>query len=249
MLKKTALMGLTAAAFTLPAASHADTFLGIYLGAYSWQSSFSGDLGTEGDNNIDIEDDLGFDDSESNTVFYAALEHPVPVLPNIRLQQTSLEVSGDNTGANFDFDGITFSGDISTNVDFSHTDLTLYYEILDNWVSLDIGLTARKFDGSILIADGTNSSEVTLDATIPLGYLKAQFDLPFTGLSAGVDGNFIGYSGNTISDVNAMINYEATFGLGVAVGYRTFGLELDDIDDLNTELTFDGYYAAVTYHF
>ena len=250
MLRKAALIGCTAGALTLPLSSHADTVLGLYLGAYSWQSSFSGDLGTDGDSDIDSEKDLGFDSSEANTVFYAALEHPIPVLPNIRLQKTALEVDGSSDSVTFTFDGANFSSAVSTDVDFSHTDLTLYYEILDNWVSLDVGITARKFDGSILITDNaTTSREVSLDATIPLGYLKAQFDLPFTGLSVGVDGNFIGYSGNSISDVNAMLNYEMSFGLGLALGYRSMSLELDDVDDLNTKLTFDGYYGAITYHF
>jgi outer membrane protein len=228
MLKKSLLISCTLAA--LPSVSQADTILGLYLGASHWQTGLSGSLNEQGNASSDVEDDFGIDD-EGNNFIYAALEHPIPLVPNIKLQQTSLDAAGSN----------------GSNVDFSHTDATLYYEILDNWVSLDIGLTARTFNGAVTFPSSTD--ELELSATMPMLYAKAQFDLPFTGLSAGVEGNLIGYSGNNLKDLNARINYEAFMGLGIAVGYRVFTLELDDIDDLNSDLTLDGFYAGLTYHF
>jgi outer membrane protein len=250
-MKKLLITGTLGLALSAPVVQ-ADS-LGIYAGAHSWKTSFSGDINSTDTNSIiDLEDTLGFDDS-SNNVYYIALEHPIPLLPNIKLQQTKLEIDGDSTlGESITFDGITFPAGthINSDVDFSHTDATLYYQLLDNWVSLDLGLTARKFDGFIDIADTSNNrAKVSIDNTVPMLYAKAQFDLPLTGLSIGVDGNIISYSGNSLSDINATINYEFSFGLGLAAGYRVFNLSLDDVDDIDSDLTMDGTYAALTFHF
>jgi outer membrane protein len=241
----------TTAVCTLSTA-HADTVFGIYAGAYNWKADFSGDINdTDADQNIDLEDDLGFSD-ESNNVFYIAIEHPVPVLPNIRIQHTALDSSADGRlTRDFTFDDVDFEvgEDVATDIDFTHTDITLYYEILDNWVNLDVGLTARKFDGEIRIAGIGETAQVDLDATLPMLYVAAQFDLPLTGLSAGVGGNAVGYSGNTLLDLNAYVQYEFKFGLGLRGGYRTFTLELDDVDDIDSDLTLDGLYGALVFHF
>jgi outer membrane protein len=232
--------------------AHADTVFGIYAGAYSWKADYSGDINdTDAGQKIDLEDDLGFSD-ESNNVFYVAIEHPVPLLPNVRLQHTALDSSArGRLTHDFTFDDVDFNVNegVATDIDFTHTDLTLYYELLDNWVNLDIGLTVRKFDGEIAISGLNKSARVDLDAALPMVYIAAQFDLPFTGLSAGVGGNAIGYSGNTLLDLNAYVQYEFPFGLGVRGGYRTFTLELDDVDDIDSDLTLDGLYGAIVFHF
>jgi outer membrane protein len=248
---KRLLLASAITACTLSAA-HADTVFGIYAGAYNWKADYSGDINdTDADQNIDLEDDLGFSD-ESNTVFYIAVEHPVPILPNVRIQHTALDSSADGRlTRDFTFDDVDFSvgQDVATKIDFTHTDLTLYYEVLDNWVNLDLGLTVRKFDGEIEIVGAGETAQVDIDATLPMLYVAAQFDLPLTGLSAGLSGNAIGYSGNTLLDLNGYLQYEFAFGLGLRGGYRTFSLKLDDVNDIDSDLTLDGYYAALTFHF
>jgi len=248
---------LASAIFTCSAActistAHADTVFGIYAGAYSWKADFSGDINdTDNDQTIDLEDELGLSDESSN-VFYVAIEHPVPVLPNVRIQHTALDSSAEGRlEGNVTFDDVdfTFGENVATDIDLTHTDLTLYYEILDNWVNLDIGVTARVFDGEIKIEGVGDIAQVDVDATLPMLYVAAQFDLPLTGLSAGVGGNAIDYSGNTLLDLNAYVQYEFAFGLGLRGGYRTFTLELDDVDDIDSDLTLDGAYGALVFHF
>jgi len=248
---------LASALFTCSAAcilstAHADTVFGIYAGAYNWKADYSGDINdTDAGQKIDLEDDLGFSD-ESNTVYYIAIEHPIPVLPNVRIQHTALDSSAHGTlTRNFTFDDTDFNlGEaVATKIDFTHTDLTLYYEVLDNWVNLDIGLTVRKFDGEISIEGFNENAHVDIDATIPMLYVDSQFDLPLTGLSVGVGGNAIAYSGNTLLDLNGYVQYQFPFGLGLRGGYRTFKLELDDVNSIDSDLTLDGYYAALTFHF
>lgn len=226
MLKKSLVLA-TALASVSPLSAQAATLLGVELGVNHWNTGFSGDVAKHGGSKKDVEKDMKLED-EGNISFYAALEHPVPLIPNIKLQSTNIEA--DKNGG----------------VDFSHLDGTLYYEILDIWVSLDLGFTVRKFSGGITLNDGDKEMELT--KTVPMFYGKARFDLPFTGLSASVTGNTTSFKGSQM-DLDMNLTYEFAFGLGAMVGYRTYNLELDDLADIDTDVTLDGYYLGVGYKF
>lgn len=233
----------------LASGAQADTILGVYASAGVWDAGISGNFHSEdlGSTNIDAKGDLGLKD-DKQTVVSIALEHPIPVVPNILLRRTPLEFSGSKTTV-VQFDNQTFAGVVDSKVDLTHTDATLYYEILDNWVNLDLGLTARLFDGQVALrSSGGQSGRVDIDAPIPMLYAKAQFDLPFSGLKFAVEGNGVGYGGNTLTDVSAKIGYESKLRFGIEGGYRRFGLKLDDVDDFTGDLTIDGPFLAVTLH-
>ena len=83
---------------------------------------------------------------------------------------------------------------------------------------------------------------------IPLLYAQARFDLPFTGLSLGVEANGISYDDDTLYDVKINLAYEFAFGLGIEAGYRAFDLEYDD-DDEFADVTIGGAYAGVVWDF
>ena len=245
---------LSAACLTaLSAFTCADTVLGVYAGVGIWQADYGGDTGTVA---VDL-NELNLED-ESNNFYYLALEHPVPLLPNLRLQKTDISSSETATlTRNFTLDDQSFSAseEVTTDLELTHTDATLYYEVLDNWVNLDIGLTLRAFDGEAAVTSTTTatSDRVDLDEVIPLLYLKTQFDLPFSGWSIAADGNAVGYSGDSFSDLSAKIAYSSDalplLDLGLEIGYRRMALEVDDEGDLTADVTVDGPYAAVTLHF
>lgn len=270
MIKKTLLVGILALCTSMSA--HADRVFGLFLGAYGWNGNYSGTLssaeGLPADApsgwelpDIDIEDDLGFSD-DTGGVYYIAVEHFIPLVPNVKLVHSDISSNGtDTVNKLISLDGELFGlgQDIKTIADFTHTDLTLYYQILDNWVELDVGLTARVFDGLVEMTALTDStiggfeagttSTIDIDITAPLLYGAAQFNLPLTGLYISVDANAIAYSGNSLTDINANIGYEFKFGLGLMAGYRTFSMELDDIHNLDTDVQLDGPYGALTFHF
>ncbi len=233
----------------------ADTIFGVYAGAGVWQTDFDGDASDTGQVSIDL-DDLGIEDESSNMV-WLAVEHPIPILPNVRLQSTDISV--DETGTltvSTTVDGTTFTNgeQVDSTFDLTHTDVTLYYEVLDNWLNLDIGLTARIFDGEISLTSlsTNNSATLDLDAPVPMLYIKSQIDLPFTGFYVMAAANGIGYSGNTLTDFVGALGYQSdgwVMDLGVEVGVRNFNLELDDLDDIDAEIDLSGAYAAFTLHF
>lgn len=247
MLKKIAPLGLMLAALNAQA-----DFIGLHAGAGIWQPDLSGNFKSEGSTaaDFDLERDLGYSDSTANT-FYVAIEHPVPLVPNVRLERTSLseKSTGSITG---DFNGQTYNGSVKSTIDLSHTDFTAYYELLDGlaWINLDAGLTLRQFDGEISI----DSNALDIDAPVPLLYGKAAVDLPFSPFPASVGAqiNYLSISGVTVADQRFYVAAAAPLAVidvGAEVGYRNFGVELDDVGDLNADLTASGWYASATLHF
>lgn len=229
--------------------------VGVYAGAQKWNYDIDGYVST-GSENIDFNDDLGYDDSDDNS-YFVALEHPIPVLPNIKIQQTNLEGQGRGTASqNYTFGSVPFLAGTPTvsNYDFSNTDYTLYYEILDNWVNLDLGITGKQFDGFVdvgveVTTGGPIVSRVDFKGTVPMLYGKAQFDLPLTGFNVGSTMNIGQTTDDKINDYTLYFGYEGETGFGFEVGYRNFTVEFDDFDELSTDFTFDGYYASLNFHF
>lgn len=253
-------VALAAALIAVPHLASADTILGLYAGAGIWNTSMDGTVGSDEDPITSKE--LGID-SNQNTFFYAALEHPIPLVPNIRIAHTGLQVDGQAiVSREFTLDEYTFQADAdtATEIDLTHTDFTLYYELLDNWVTMDLGITARQLDGYAKV-EGTviqddeeeqRTETVDLDVIVPMLYARAQFDLPLTGFHAGGAINYIGYEENTFSDIDVYVGYSAgTLGLdmGIDVGYRKLNVTVDDDEDLTADVSVDGIYAALTLHF
>ena len=231
--------------------AQADTLLGIYAGAGTWKQDYSGDAAAFG-TAIDLEDDLGFTD-ETNNILYAALEHGVPVLPNIRVQHSNISIDADNMlSRTIDFNGVTFplNETIATELDLTQTDLVLYYEILDNVFSLDVGLAVRWVDGHFDIASSVDSTRAEFKGVLPMLYGKARVDLPFSGFWLGAEAQGLGYDGSQLFDANVQLGWESPIGLGLEAGWRTYRLELDDVDDFSdASIDVSGPYAALNYHF
>ena len=248
---------LGAAAICLPALVQADT-IGFEVGASAWNQNYEGTV-QSGPDSLDIEKTLGLED-ETNNSFYVLIEHPIPLIPNVMLTRTEMDIKETVTiDDGFIFDGTPFpSGtSVTTESDLSHTDLTLYYELLDNWVSLDLGITVRQFDEGITLKGEvpigpsilTLTASEDIDDTLPMLYVAAKFDLPLTGLYVGGDVNALAYDGDSLLDYKINIGYETSFGLGAEVGFRSFDLDYEDSRDEKADATIDGGYATIFYHF
>lgn len=241
-----ALSSLTA----LSPPSFADA-LGLHVGAGQWQSDYSGSVG---ETSLSMSE-LGYNKITNNT-FYVAFEHPIPLIPNLRFDGAVLQDDSQVTlSQDFQLDNVyhTAGNTLQTKLDITQYDGTLYYEVLDNWVSLDLGLSVRKFDGKMqAISPGTPLDSADIDGYLPLLYSRAKIELPFTGLSIGAHAQGIEYSGDTVTDLSANIAYmfdTSVIDLGIELGYRQEKLELSDLDALNSDITLEGPYASVLFHF
>ena len=222
-------------------------FVGINIGVSHWSPDLSGSFNSNNNASIEVESDLGINDP-SQTSLVLILEHPIPLLPNVKYQNFDLEASGNKTlTKNLNFNGNNyFAGDnVSSTVDLSHDDIVLYYEILDNWVNLDLGIDIKRFNGQI----GINNNNIAVDQTLPLLYISARFDLPFTGFYVGADVNHLSVGDDSANDSTFLIGYESSIGLGIEGGMKTFSLDLDDANNVDTIIDYEGIYLNGFFHF
>jgi outer membrane protein len=222
-------------------------FVGLNIGAYAWNPDIAGSMHTGSDSKIELDSDLGFKD-ESGSGLSVSLEHPMPALPNVRYQTVDLKSSSRSTiSSDIRFNGNTYSAaeTINSTLDLSHQEIVLYYEMLDNWINLDLGIDLKMFDGEA----GINDNRVTIDETIPMLYLSARVDLPFTGFYVGANIQQLSLGDNSAEDTTLLIGYESNLGLGIEGGFKTFNLDLNDANNLDTNLEYDGLFLNGYFHF
>jgi len=249
--KKLNITGAICLGALLSANVQADTLFGVYAGVGTWQQEFRGEM-TSSISTIDVEEDLALQEEE-NLIFYLALEHGVPVLPNIRAQYFDLTTDGANVlSRTLEFNDEVFvqSESVSTIVDLTQSDAILYYEVLDNVVSLDLGVAFAMVEGSIALTSTTQTVQADFDEIIPMAYAKFRADLPLSRLWIGVEAQGVSYSDSSLVEYNAQIGWESELGLGIEAGWRAVQIEFDEFDDMDSAtLDIDGPYAAINFHF
>lgn len=246
-MKKTAIAAFLVA--MTPVASHADLLFTVGAKASMWSPEPSGQI----DEGVSVDgstNGLGLD-GDSGTQLTVFFEHPVPMLPNVRLRQTSLEMTGDGTLLT-EFNGQVFAGDIDSELDLSHTDATFYWGVPlpVPYVDINFGLTARMFDGYALVESDVQSEEVDLDFAMPMGFLEAQVGSPF-GLYAQAEINAIGYDGNSLTDMSFVLGYDLpvpVVDLGLEIGHRSLSMKTNkDTTEIETDFDVTGLFYGASF--
>ena len=239
-----------AVASALPMMAQADLLFTVEAGANIWNAEASGNVGddvTVGKNGLDL-------DSENSNVMYVSFEHPVPMIPNVKIKNTSLDLSGEGS-QDFTFLNENFDGASESQLDLSHTDLTLYWGVPlpIPFFDINFGLTARQFDGVISVTDQsspTRTAEEDLDFVLPMGYLNVDFDSHF-GVYARAELNAIGYDGNSISDLELAVGYTLPLpipmvDINLEAGHRTLNFTTDeDSLDVDTDVDASGMFFGL----
>ena len=245
-MKKTAIALVLAA--LAPMSANADLLFTLGAKASSWGAEPSGEI----DNGVSVEGDGLNIDSENGMQLTVFFEHPVPVIPNIKIKQTNLDLSGSGD-VNISFLDQSFDEQVDSTLDLTHTDFTLYWglPIPLPFVGFDFGLTARQFDGLAEVKGrGTGITESQdLDFTLPMGYGAINITTPF-GLYATADINYVSAGGNKLSDISYALGYDLPIpvvDLGIEGGYRAMNLETDEDDvDLATDVEISGTYFGAS---
>lgn len=241
-MKKILISSLLAA--SLATSINAD-FIGFEAGAAFWNASATGDVQYKSGTKFDLADNLGLDDNTGANFLWAVVEHPVPIIPNLKIEKSSFSVDSKTLSAG------SFAGTSNVAVGqkseliLDQTDFKIYYELLDNWVNIDAGINIKVIDGSVTLGSTTED----ISASIPMLYAKGKIQLPFSGFALEADVSTISFSGSSFTDAKAAILYETSYGLGATIGYKKESLNLDDISDYNAEISISGMYAGVFYHF
>ncbi|TWX55240.1 TIGR04219 family outer membrane beta-barrel protein [Colwellia hornerae] len=248
-MKKTALAVLVTG--LLSTSAMADTIAGLYIGGSIWSNEATGTFGEQSGLV-----DFNLQDKEQGS-FYIALEHPIPLIPNLMITSTTLDTDGATVLLkDFDFSGKTFDAGtaVDSTFDISYVDYTLYYEIFDNGLfSFDIGLTGRDFDGDITVSADSLSGTLAVTEVVPMLYVSTIVGLPGTSFNLFANGNLLSIDDHTIYDYQVGVSYELIDNLAVDVnltlGYKAVKFELEDLDDLYTNIEFKGAFAGVVVHF
>lgn len=230
------------------AGAHADTILGFDATAGVWQPGYTGGIGVD---SFNVDE---FALTEDNATFIQlALEHPIPLVPNILVAHSKIETYGAamlTSDVTFGDQTFVVDTEIGADINLTHTDATLYYEILDNWVNLDLGLTARQYSGEFDVSSDLQSENIALSGVLPMVYGMARFDLPFTGWSIIAQGNGTAYNGDSHTDLTAKIRWDFAPVLDFAVeaGYRAMVLDVQELDALQSDLEIKGPYLGLSLH-
>ena len=202
--------------------------LGTYFGADIWQSGVDG---TIKHNSTDLTS--SYEDTYNYRI-YAKLEHPLPLIPNVALRFSNVDITG--TGAD-------------ENLNLKTTNFTLYYELLDNdIVSLDAGVTWRQLDGVF----EKNGSEHNLNAPVPMGYAYGEVGLPLLPLKGFAMVNAVSLTGDVYNDaeigLSFMLNPGYVLDWSIRAGYRVQQLDFN-VDGVKTDATIDGAFVGFEGHF
>lgn len=220
-------------ALSMSAAMASASTLGFGVEADYYNPEIEGDFSFT-HNGTATSTDFGSDD-DTATQIGVFLEHPIPIIPNIRLDYTS-ETS---------FEGTSLILPGTNTVEFTQLDTTLYYEVFDNNAfELDIGITGKWFDGSV---SGTENQN--FDLIVPMGYAATSIHLPVLPLRLDGDVKYVSYSGNNLSDIKVKAVWEVIAGLEAVVGYRYSKLKIDDEEDVIADMKIKGPFVGIGYRF
>ena len=226
-----AMIALGALSAAQPA--QADILFGVYGEAQYWFTGTSGGYGdSKAFNGYEFED-------EEQLRLSVALHHPIPLLPNVRIETQDMKTTGQFTSGN--------TGEL----DLSHDSAIFYYTFLDNsLVRLHAGVAAKRFYGHVADSSG---NAWNLSETIPTAYALVGGGLPFTGLSAYARGHVLAIDSSSLQDIEIALEYRILDSVlldgSIQVGYRYFNVELDDVAGLYSDVEFKGPFVGFQLHF
>lgn len=275
MIKKV-LVATLAAFFT--ANVQADT-VGLYLGGQVWQSDASGTFGEKNaliDSNLKKEQQINYFIAvehpfpflpnariSSNTLDTTG---KTTLIQEFSFGDETFPI-GDDVNANYNvsyvdytlyyelFDNGLFSFDLGLSArDFSGTVTVAGPTIIDD----DDCLQTSQGNPCPPISTSTSSSvtpkgKIKTDRIEPMLYVATNINLPSTGLSVFAQGDFSLTGDHSLYDYQVGLSYDLVDSMmvdfNVTLGYRVVNMELEDLNDLYTDLEFKGAFVGVIAHF
>lgn len=236
----------------------AQAALGFHLsaGAGIWSEQPSGYVNDTGGGlpttDVNLKSDFGLA-NHAQGYFWVDFQHPIPVLPDVEIRYSDIKNSGSGVLAQaINYGGNSYAANekVEGQLNLKQTDFILYYQPLDNVVQLKLGLDVKALDLAARISSSFQSSQAAARITVPMLYAGLGVSLPFTGLSAQVNGSYLGYANDYFADYQAQVAYETPIGLGMQVGYREETLKADIAkNNPSGEIQLKGVFAGLYYDF
>ncbi len=219
----------------------------------------------ESDNDrIDVKNDANLGD-KTKPWAKLKLEHPIPLIPNIKLAYMPMKFDGSGNvtrTVKWGDERYNLNAGFNLSVKLDRVDTTLYYNFpfiktaTAGKLDVEFGLNVRTimFDGK-LSGTTTGGASVTESASItlpiPMGHLAAEIR-PISLLSLVGELNYIGYKNNAYYDYVAGLRLNSRVRTPlkpfVEVGYRYEKLKIDE-EGVKTDLKVKGLYGLVGVRF
>jgi outer membrane protein len=222
----------------------------------------------ESDNDrIDVKNDARLGDKTKPWV-KLKLEHPIPVIPNIKLAYMPMKFDGSGVlTRDINWGGRTYqaNADFNLSVKLNRVDTILYYNFpfiktaTAGKLDVELGLNVRTvmFDGKLSGTEKNTNQSISesksITLPIPMGHLAAEIR-PINQVSLVGEINYIGYGKNNYHDyrVGLRLNSHGLLWTPlkpfVEVGYRHEKLKID-VQDVKTDLNIKGLYGFVGVRF
>jgi len=192
----------------------------------------------------------------SQAYVWMLIKHPIPIVPNLRLEYVQLDDEGSVSGEFKDFEvpaGLTSK----LTYDMKQYDVIPYYNILDNtaWITLDLGLDFKIVDYSYDVAAVTGYAGYSDSGTtvIPMGYLRTRVEIPATDIGLEADLKYVQYQDYKAYEYRAKIDYTLSFvpviQPALEIGYRMQKIDIDDSDKTLVDMEYSGVYAGLMLRF
>jgi len=247
----------------LATAANAD-FARVEAGAGLWMQTPTGySSRTDGDGLLNLDGTYISSETDSTETYaWILVKHPLPIIPNLRLEYVTLSDEGDTTGT---INGVGIPGGAAspTTIDMTQFDIIPYYNLLDNtfWITIDVGLDIKVIQSDITFGAVPSSNPLvpgfeaysSSDTTaIPLLYLRGRVQIPTTNIGFESDVKVISDGTNTMYDVRGKVDYTLDFipivQPALEVGYRVQQLTVDD-GSTQVDLNYAGVYAGLMLRF
>jgi len=231
-------------------------FARVEMGAGVWQQTPTGYAErSDGDGVLSLDGKYTSSEKDSSEAYmWLLVKHPLPIIPNLRLEYVSVNDEGTTTGSVGVYEIPTSA---KTIIETKQYDIIPYYNILDNtaWITLDLGLDFKVMESTVDVKPtvGFVGYSDTETVVVPLVYARGRVEIPTTNIGIETDLKAISYDGNTMYDVRAKVDY--TFDIspviqpGLEVGYRMQKLKVDDGSDAQVDLEYAGVYAGLMLRF
>ncbi len=234
----------------------------VEMGLGTWMQTPSGSSQTSDTGGLlSMDGTYTSSESDSSEIYiWALIKHPIPVVPNLRLEYVTLSDEGTTTGT---VNGLTAT-DSPTAFDMTQIDIIPYYNLLDNtfWMTVDVGLDIKVLTTDVKVdslkvagfsVPGTDDMfSASENTALPLLYLRGRVEIPATNIGLESDIKYISYDSATMYDIRLKVDYTLDFipviQPAVELGYRMQKFDVSD-SDTNIDLEYAGMYVGLMARF
>ena len=250
----------------LASSASAGAIIDVEVGGGMWATDVpTGKITTSGVD-VDLTNQANLGETSDNMYMWAVLDHPIPIVPNIRIERVSLKSAGNTNFGNIP-SGLGFTGSpatVATTLDLSNTDVIAYWGVpFATWLpfmdEVDFGLGVKAFNGSLMMQDNVSATaavNTSFDgAVVPYAYGKLRVKPPFMlGVGLEAELKYIESTDGVEAKFSEMI-LKADWGFvaplplldieaGLEAGYRSMSLNVDS-SELKTDIEFNGIFFGL----